>query len=295
MKNPIHLRILLCLALVTIWGPVSHAAAQTCNGFACTIVGTSGNDTLTGTSGGDVICGLQGADTISGTGGNDTICGDAGADVLNGDNGTDLLIGGPGADTLNGGAGSDTALFDLTVTANLATGIANDGYGNEPLSFIENLVGSDNADTLIGDSGNNSLDGRNGNDDLQGKEGNDILIGRNGNDSLNGGNGADSLNGVGGTDTAIYDTAITASLTTGSASDGDTLIGIENVTGSSGSDVLEGDGNANVLTGGSGVDALDGKGGTDTCNGGLPFGHLGEDDPDTCTAACETATGCTVI
>ena len=114
---------------------------------------------------------------------------------------------------------------------------------------------------------------------------------------LTGKGGGDTLDGRNGTDTATYDTAITASLTTGSASDGDTLIGIENLTGSAGADVLEGNGSNNILDGGSGIDYLDGQGGTDTCIGGLPVGRplFEEPDPDTCTAACETATGCTVL
>lgn len=46
-----------------------------CNGFAPTIFGTSGNNTINGTSGRDIIHGLGGNDTISGLGENDTICG----------------------------------------------------------------------------------------------------------------------------------------------------------------------------------------------------------------------------
>ncbi|HEX4963497.1 MAG TPA: hypothetical protein VF173_21895 [Thermoanaerobaculia bacterium] len=89
-------------------------------------------------------------------------------------------------------------------------------------------------------------------------------------------------------DTAVYQTAINASLTTGSASDGDILVNIENLTGSPYNDVLEGDGNANVI-GGSGNDVLDGKGGTDTCDGGLPSPVFS--DPDTCYN-CESNISC---
>ncbi|HEX7185693.1 MAG TPA: calcium-binding protein [Thermoanaerobaculia bacterium] len=274
MKNQIHLGILLCLGLVATLGSASPAAAQTCMGFTCTIVGTPGSDVITGTPSADVICPLTGNDTVYGAGGSDKICGDGGTDQLYGQGGSDLIDGGSLADWIDGGDGSDFAIFAVAITADLTNMNTSEG---DSLISIENLSGSPSADTLIGDSGNNHLIGQGGNDILIGRGGSDILEGRN------------------GTDKAVYETAITASLTTGSASDGDMLSTIENLTGSNDADVLEGDGNNNVLEGGSGADYLDGKGGTDTCNGGLPLGPLGGKDQDTCTIDCETATGCTVF
>ncbi len=50
------------------------------------------------------------------------------------------------------------------------------------------------------------------------------------------------------------------SLTSGSASggdaDGDTLVNIENLTGSNFNDTLEGDGGNNILNGGTGTDTV---------------------------------------
>jgi Ca2+-binding RTX toxin-like protein len=46
----------------------------------------------------------------------------------------------------------------------------------------------------------------------------------------------------------------------------DTLTGIENLTGSSGSDVLTGDAGDNTLIGGAGNDTLDGGDGIDTAS-----------------------------
>ena len=126
MKYPTRLGILLSLTLAGAWGAASPAAAQTCNGLACTIVGTSGDNTLNGTTGADVICGLggndtiiadAGADTVCGGAGTDTIFGDAGTDTLFGENGFDSINGGPGADTINGGADSDTAVFSVAISA----------------------------------------------------------------------------------------------------------------------------------------------------------------------------------
>jgi hypothetical protein len=197
-----------------------------------------------------------------------------------------LILGQGGSDRIDGGAGSDMAQFESAVTADLSTGTANEG-GSDVLVAIENLKGSDSADTLIGDAGNNLIEGQGGDDVLIGNGGNDMLYGRHGNDTLNGGSGADIMDGGPENDTAVYDSPINANLTTGSASDGDSLAGIENLTGSSGNDVLTGDGNANVLIGGAGADILDGQGGTDTCDGGLPVFR----ETDACSN-CEMASSC---
>jgi len=74
---------------------------------ACTIRGTSGNDSLTGTPGNDVICGGAGNDVIKGGAGDDVIVGGTGADRIRGDAGKDRVFGGDGADALLGGTGAD--------------------------------------------------------------------------------------------------------------------------------------------------------------------------------------------
>jgi Ca2+-binding RTX toxin-like protein len=72
----------LFAALASAPASAQGCSGQTCNGLACTICGTDGNNILSGTSAADVICGLGGADVISGGGGNDNICGGDGADKL---------------------------------------------------------------------------------------------------------------------------------------------------------------------------------------------------------------------
>ncbi len=67
----------------------------------CTIVGTSGDDTLDGTASANVICGLEGNDTINSSGGNDLLRGGPGNDTLVDLSGTDDLRGGAGNDQLN--------------------------------------------------------------------------------------------------------------------------------------------------------------------------------------------------
>ena len=117
-----------------------------------------------------------------------------------------------------------------------------------------------------------------GNDAIWGHGGNDTLFGLGGNDVLNGGYGADYMDGGAGIDMADYSTSIGAvrvslALGAGSWSDaeGDTLVSIEDLTGSNYDDILVGDGGSNVLDGWFGNDILKGGGGTDWLQGGA--GH----------------------
>src|SRR6266511_1932370 len=151
--------------------------------------GRSGNDTLVGGGGSDTVSFRhlsaavdanlgtgtatgQGADTLNGfanligSGGNDTLRGDGGDNMLMGWGGDDLLAGGRGRDS------ADFSRLHSAVDANLATGTAT-GQGSDTLSGIENLEGSELADTLSGDDGNNVLEGRAGNDALEGGPGSD--------------------------------------------------------------------------------------------------------------------------
>jgi Ca2+-binding RTX toxin-like protein len=98
---------------------------------------------------------------------------------------------------------------------------------------------------------------------LNGTGENDIVNGLGGRDTLQGLGGNDTLDGGAGTDTATYAASaagVSVSLATGSGSggdaQGDTLINIENLTGSGFNDVLEGNGGNNVLAGGAGIDTI---------------------------------------
>lgn len=147
-----------------------------------------------------------------------------------------------------------------------------------------NDVPSEGADApsylLFGTSGNDTLVGGYAGDYIYGLEGDDLLHGMGGNDWLDGGAGDDILDGGDGSvypfdaiaaaDTASYASAVsgvTATLLAGAASGGggnDTLIGIENLTGSAFNDFLTGDSGANLLDGGAGIDYLAGGVGDDT-------------------------------
>ena len=146
------------------------------------------------------------------------------------------------------------------------------GLGGDDL-----LVGHAGAIILNGGAGNDYLDGGAGNDTLNGGSGNDTLDGGTGNDTLDGGAGNDTLNGGDGDDTASYANGfgvevdlrmITAQTLNPSFSQRDTLISIENLTGSAYNDHLIGNSGANVLIGGDGDDTLNGGAGSDTLDGG---------------------------
>lgn len=255
------------------------AGSWTLNGIENLSGGVS-NDSLTGDGNANVLAGDTGNDTLVGGAGNDTLYGDGRintdthgigssgpittwADVITLDpslvDGNDTLEGGLGSDTLNGGGGTDTATYANAtgaVTVNLTAGTASGADGADTLISIENVTGSQFADTITGDANANLLNGGNGNDTLNGRLGNDSLIGGN------------------GIDTATYANAsgaVSVNLTLGNASgaDGtDTITSVENVTGSQFADTITGDANANSLNGGDGDDTLNGRLGNDTLNGG---------------------------
>ncbi len=115
----------------------------------------------------------------------------------------------------------------------------------------------------------------NGNDTIFGTSRKDVIYGLDGNDVMKGGGGADKLFGGDGIDTAAYGDSqegVQVSLKVGEGSGGtasfDTLFDIENLSGSSYDDFLEGDANANALYGEAGNDVLKGAGGADKLFGG---------------------------
>ena len=131
----------------------------------CTIVGTSGNDTLNGTNNGDVICGMGGRDVIHGFGGSDTI--------------------------YSGTAPSMNGLIRL---------VSHSQDFFSP-SFLTTDIGDD---VIYGDEGNDLIYGDEGNDLLYGGSGDDKIFGGGGNDSLLGDAGADSLDGGAGSNLCKY-------------------------------------------------------------------------------------------
>ncbi|HVL80204.1 MAG TPA: calcium-binding protein [Actinomycetota bacterium] len=262
-----------------------------------------GTDTL---SGFEQLTGSRYDDTLTGGSGNDVLRGGPGNDTIDGAGGNDGLQGGPGNDVLTGGAGIDSASYSQAaggVTVDLAVASAQNtgGDGSDQLSGIENLTGSDHADTLKGDGGSNNLRGKGGNDTLLGGGGNDTLFGhegintldgQGGDDVLYGGSSDDTLTGGDGNDTVSYFHAAAGVLvdlrivgpqaTVGAGTDN--LSGVENLSGSAFNDTLHATNVANVLHGGAGNDILHGYDGNDVLRGDAGddslFGGDGDDDLD---------------
>ena len=139
-------------------------------------------------------------------------------------------------------------------------------------TWIENFIAGSGNDRVIGNAAANYLEGNDGNDDLSGNSGNDVL---------EGGAGADRLDGGPGTDRVSYrssDAGVMVNLGDKSAENGhaqgDVIVDVENVTGSSHPDVLAGDSAGNYLDGGPGNDTLRGLGGDDVLKGGAGADRL---------------------
>lgn len=241
-------------------GPVyldSHSKSSTSGwgGYTLSVVsdapvltGTAGHDRLTAGSNDNRVIGLAGNDTLDGGAGNDT------------------LVGGQGNDSLIGGAGIDTADYTGSLPARVYLGITgpqNTWQGADVLSGIENLLGGSGNDRFFGSTVGNVLNGGAGNDQLYGGGGNDTLIGGAGNDFFHGGADADVILFEG---SAAVDVDIVRTTATGQGTD--TLGGVENITGGSGSDIIRGNAAANVLNGAVGNDTLVGRGGSDVLTGG---------------------------
>ena len=226
------------------------------------LTGTANADTLTGSTGDDLIDGLAGDDSLSGGAGNDTLYGGAGGDTLDGGAGNDLLDGGAVLDRVDY---SDVNMVSYrsspaAVDVNLATGLAQDGFGTtDTLVNIIGVLGSDFADKLTGSAASAEF--------LQGHLGNDTIDG-----GAISGRGLTSNMGFGDSNIAGYRLAtgaVTVDLNAGTATgaDGnDTLININGVLGSDFADKLLGSNSTTLIElfdGDKGNDTIDGRGGFD--------------------------------
>jgi Ca2+-binding RTX toxin-like protein len=130
------------------------------------------------------------------------------------------------------------------------------GHLSTGVEQFDNAITGDGGDIITGNSLANTLSGMRGNDTLSGGLGND---------TLDGGAGSDTANFEG----ALNDVNVYLKFTGRQTGDGvDTLIGIENLTGSDFNDRLIGDAGDNIFVGGAGNDIIKGKGGTDQFFGG---------------------------
>jgi Ca2+-binding RTX toxin-like protein len=243
---------------------------------------------------------LTSIENVIGTAGSDIIVGNEQDNVLEGRGGSNVLDGGLGDDRLIGGSAIDTADYtshdalavqrgeqyaialgvigrpgSFTLTSSPLPGVFQ-VVESDVLIGIENVTGSNHAETITGNEQANTLDGRGGSDTLDGGFGNDILIGNGGTDTasylshdgLDGGSDVISL-GNGTTDGSY--TRFQALGPIRRVVETDVLRGIENVTGSTRDETITGNDGANVLDGRGGSDVIDGGLGNDTLigNGGI--------------------------
>ena len=231
------------------------------------------------------------------------IFGDGDSNTIFGFGGNDTIIGGAGADTIDGGNDTDTLSYigsSTGVVVSLSTGYADGGDATgDVFSNLENLTGSDFADTLVGKA-SAVIDGGAGADFIVASGGLNLLSGGLGEDlmyaggdfnQLNGGAGDDDLgfgkatapfsmnistgnvfDGGTETDTFVFETFTSSYITNLSTGVFSSLVGsffntltnIENISAGSGDDLLTGDSAANVIRGGGGGDIQTGNGGNDT-------------------------------
>ena len=159
----------------------------------------------------------------------------------------------------------------ITVTAGQTTENANFGFAG--LSETRGLASDD---VVVGTASGEQISGMGGADVINALGGDDIIFGNEGDDMLLGGAGTDQLDGGSGNDTASYENlsgGVIVRILAQSAqklAEGktDSLVNIENLSGSTGNDELEGDALTNRLAGGAGNDTLRGLGGNDDLDGG---------------------------
>ena len=218
------------------------------------LVDLAANTASGGHAAGDTIANFE--DVYGGQGG-DTLTGDAQDNRLDGGLGDDLIRGGAGADILIGGAGIDTVSYAdslLGVTVNLTAATASGGdAGGDKISGFENITGSNSNDTLTGDAGANVI---------MALGGGDTIVGLGGNDMIDGGGGRDTV------DYSASTVGLVANLSTGTVSNGDTLVSVESLIGTAQNDTFKGNNSGNYLQGGLGNDSLNGGGANDTLDGG---------------------------
>ncbi|WP_194945260.1 hypothetical protein [Limnohabitans sp. DM1] len=217
---------------------------------------------LRGSAFNDLLTGDAQDNTLDGGSGNDELDGRAGNDILVGGAGNDTFMGGEGADLMDGGV-SDTTVpsVDVVTYANYtgATGLIIDlsnllvgqGQGTDwakgdVFSNIQKVIGTAKDDTFWAGSSPMAIDG-----------------------------GSDTQSG---SNTVSFEASTSAGVSASlMATPGITLTGwaanktytnIQNLTGTTLADVLEGDAHNNVLSGGAGDDVFKGTLGNDTLIGG---------------------------
>lgn len=253
------------------------------------VIGSDYDDHLVGDSGDNILIGASGNDLLDG--------GSGGADSLSGNDGNDRFVGRihAGVTTYSGGYGADTLDYSAetqAVTANLET-----GDGNDIVTEIERLIGTQFADTLLGNDLDNILNGGFGNDTISAGFGDDLIVYTGGEDIVRGGDSNDTLDfsGLGSAIDADLSSAL-QSVTTGDSSSWDAGVqrvlvtlpdtDVESLIGTDFDDRLQGTDSGNMFSDGAGDDEVHGGAGNDVFAYGGGFDTwFGGADNDTASFA----------
>jgi len=229
----------ISIPTLTIDTGSTTSGAVTINASAATgtvnVGGTANNATIyspitfTAGVGATTVRGGAGADTITGSGADDSVIGAAGADSITAGAGNDIINAGQGADYIDGGDGLDTYQSGVVPGTDVDGGVTAITGVFINLGSTTKSVADVNTATV-------------------------------------------HLNTNGGYFTAgsIIDVASKTAVNLFAASAGaassrvDTLVNIENATGTTGADYIIGSSAANVITGGDGVDVLTGGSSADS-------------------------------
>ncbi len=219
-----------------------------------TVTGSSGRDMVFSGDGDDIInlggdddlaYGDGGEDTLNGGAGNDALYGGDNDDVINGEDGNDILYGGTGEDLLSAGEGNDTlyggtsAIFDV-----LEGDLLNGGAGNDTVDYSMSgkglLFDISNSGTGFAKQWNSFDNSTSGLEDqlvsienIVGTQYNDKFI-----DNQNAANIYDGGAGIETFDYSSYTAAVTVNVNGKIENGADTLINIENITGSNYNDTF---------------------------------------------------------
>ena len=243
----------------------------------------SGFEHLIGTDFADVLIGGAGTVTLTGGGGDDRIeAGSAdnpGGLGLYGGDGDDVFVLNDAAATVDGGSGFNTVDCSAATAGVLLITSGHVGAGLDSLQNIQQIIGSNFADSLYASNPGDILIGGNGDDSLTSMSGNAVLTGGAGNDTYNVWTASDRIseNPGEGTDLVVAraDYTLGANLENltlyeSRTSDPYAGAGVVSVsgnwsaTGNGLANVITGNAGANILSGGAGVDTLTGGAGNDT-------------------------------
>jgi Ca2+-binding RTX toxin-like protein len=154
------------------------------------------------------------------------------------------------------------AQFIATIAQSSEYLAVGNSYSGSSIQSPTAIIGTTAGETLTGAATGEILIGLEGNDTLIGNDGDDVLIGGVGGDILDGGNGANDVASYISSEAGVF-VSLLSGVYTGVDAQGDNLIGIEDLVGSSFADTFNGSIEDNIIYGLGGDDNIYGHHGDD--------------------------------